>query len=350
MQMEIDQEQSFQHKLGFFPGAYIQNLPDDDDIDGVPDCEGAFQMMDTIDRLVAQSNKGLLANMDPTLVIVRDMKTEQMSGPLKKGSDNAIDVGPGGSAQYLEISGSGLTAGRDKAEFLKQEVYSKTAFVEVDDQAAQAQSAKALEIRFAPMITKAGRMRTQYGEGLRQIFDGVLNAARKWQGKDMYPGNRKAVFNLPPRIEEIDPAPDNPDIEPIRREIDRHPGQGGIVQLSWGPFFAPTPNDVQTGVNTLVMAKEGSLLDEENAIKKAAVLFDIKDPKELQRKIQEDKAVAKKEQQEMMGMGDPGMGGLMGDELGFGMDEPPPGEEPPPEDPLIEKEPQPPSGTPGGFA
>lgn len=346
--MEIDLSQSFEHSLDRFPGVWIQNVHNGDDIDGIPDCSGAFQMMEEADRVRSQAIRGLKYNMDPTLVTARDFTALKGSAPItEKGNGVAIELGPNGSAQYLEIAATGITAAGESVESLKKDILTKTQCVIPDPEspAAQASSGKALELAFQPMLEKCGVLREQYGDGIIQLCELVLHAARIWNQKTMYVGNVRAVFTIPPKIEEKDPDPDNPDVKPKVEITQRHPGVGGRVTLRWGSYFSATPNDKQAGVTTVSSARMGTLIDEETAIRLACEELGIEDPDAVIRKIREEA----KKQEELGGGSFMEDEELLGDEValeeeGLG------GEDPELEEPpLDEPAPNPPSGTPGGF-
>lgn len=308
-----DMTLSYEHKLGRFPGVWIQNLPSDDELDGISDCEGAYQMFETIDRQVAQSNKGLLQNQDPTLVISRDKRLVQMGAPLKKGSDNAIDVGQGGTAEYLEIGGSGISAARDFVKDLKQSAMDKVQCVAADPEkvSGAAQSAKAIEYFYAPMLEKASRLREQYGEGVELLAEIVLDLARTWSDPLLYPGNVKAVkFDLPQKVVELDEDPENPNPDEGARVVmvNRHPGEGGIIALTWGAFFQKTPQDVQTMIGVIAAAYQAELIDQETAVRKVAKLLEIEDVDALLRRVREESETRKDERAQQMAELWPGMG------------------------------------------
>ena len=309
--MEIDLRASYQHRLGRFPGVWVQNLPNTEEIDGIPDCDGAFQLIDAADRLYAQANFALMANMDPTLVISRDPKMKKLGGGIAKGSKNAIDVGLQGSAQYLEIGGAGITAALALAKEFRQAVLDKTSCILPGaDEAAGAMSAKAIEYRYAPMLAKAGRLRTQWGGGIQRLAQVTLELARLWQKPELYRGNAVPKFKVPRRVIEV-PHPTDPEAPPAKLERDRLPGTGGTLNLAWGPFFSPTPSDVQTDSTTLVQAKDGGLIDSETAIRKGAPLFGVKDAGALVRKVRAEQE-EKSARQSALVVGGP-LGGMESD-------------------------------------
>lgn len=278
-------ESSASHSLGFFPGVWIQNLPVLDSEDGNPDCHGAWQNFDTLDRLLSQMNKAVLLNLDPSLVIGVDPKVvEAMGGSVRKGSDHALYVGQGGNANYLEISGSGVNAGMTVYGTLKQNTLDVVRCVLVDPTqvSGAAQSAKAIEYIYAPMLEKADDLRAQYGDlGIVPLIQIVERMARAYSGKTVALGNGKIgrfAFDLPPRIVAGQPVP-------------RVLGTGGgRVHVKWGPYFAPTEQDKSAAINNIVAAKGGGLLDGETAVKEAAPIFGIKDPETVYAKVKEEQA------------------------------------------------------------
>jgi hypothetical protein len=336
--LEVDLHNTYAHKLGRFPGVWIQNLPSDEELDGLPDCDGSYQMFDTIDRQVAQQNKGLLANMDPTLVISRDKKLAMMGVPIKKGSDNALDVGQGGSANYLEIGGAGINASQGFVGELKEAALQKTGMIvpAPEQMAGAAQSALAIEMLYHPTLAKASRLREQYGEAIEQLAEIVLEYGRKWGDPLQYEGNSVPEFDLGPRVIEEDADPNNPNPEEgsQKRFVKREPGKGSIVSLEWGPYFAPTPNDKQAKITNISMSFQAGLIDQETAVRKIAPILDIEDVEGLLRRVREE--AEKKEQQQMGGLFGGGMGGEeMGEEMPPEGSEEMPLEEPPEEPPMM---------------
>lgn len=328
--LEVDMHQTYEHGLGMFPGAWIQNLPCDDDIDGIPDCDGIYQMLDAIDRLVAQENKGLMANMDPTLVVSRDKRLAQIGVPLKKGSDNALDVGQGGSANYLEIAAGGINAAQNLVETLKQAALDRASMIapSPEQMSGAAQSALAIEMLYHPTLAKASRLREQYGEGIERLGHIVLAFARVWGDSRKYEGRARPTFDLPPRLEEVDTNPDSPNrLEGVqKRFIRREPGKGSMITLEWGPYFAPTPTDKQARIQNVTMAHQGGYIDLETAVRMVADIFDIEDVDGLLRKVREE-AEEKKSQEESAYGG----GGMFPEEVPF-EEEPGMEEEVPPEE------------------
>lgn len=305
--MEIDTEQSVRHNLGFFPGVWVQNLPNPSEIDGYPDCHGVYQMFDTIDRLKSQANRATIANCDPTVVYGRDAKLEK-AGVVLKGSDNAINVGIGGFANYMEITAAGVLAARELAKEIRQNALDKAQCVVPDPEkiSGAAQSAKAIEIIYAPMLEKTDRMRAQYGRAIMRLGEITLEMARAFQKLTLYEGRPRGVkFDLPERVvEHANPA--DPDAEPTVVRTRRLPGPGGTISLKWGAYFSPTPQDRQMDVTTISTAKAAELLDSETAVEQAAPIFDVEDSTSLNDKIKQERA--ERQNALLAGMGVQGYG------------------------------------------
>lgn len=292
-EMKIDENASYQHRLGEFPGAYVFNLPSDDPLDGIPDCDGAYQMFETIDRQVAQSNKGLMANQDPTVVYGRDRKYEQAGIPLKKGSENALNVGLGGSASYLEMTGSGITAAGEFVKFLRQAAMDKVGAVLVDPAAISgaAQSAKSIEYIYAPMLEKADRLRAQYEDAIVQLANVVLGLGRVWTDPKNYDVNVRAIrLDLPMRRIEIDADPSNPNPDSGVRVVfeQRTPGKGTQIEVTWGAYFSETPTDKQTMVGVWTASYTAGLVDLETAVRKICTILEIDDVEGVLRRVREE--------------------------------------------------------------
>lgn len=266
------EQRRIEHGLGRFPGVWIQNLPTDvAEFDGEPDCEGAFQLFEAIDRLNSQSYRGLNYNQDPTLAFGRDRKLEQLQVPLRTGSENALNLGVGGFANYLEISGAGISVSMSFVTALKQHALDLCQCVLANpaEISGAAQSAKAIEYLYAPMLAKVGRTRTQYGEGIAELGRVTLDLARLYSAPHPYaeePGNVVGGwFALEPRT--LDDG----------RVVERAPGTTGTISLSWGPFFEQTNVDRQAKVSSWSTAYGARLAALEDAARGVADALGVQD-------------------------------------------------------------------------
>lgn len=266
-----EEESAVKHDLGFFPGVWVQNIPVTDSHDGDPDCQLGYQKLDTIDRIVSQINQGVLLNLDPTLVLGYDPKTVRPGTSVSKGSDNALHVGVDGKASYLEISGTGIEAGIKTVNLLRQAFLDLVRCVMIDPAtiSGSAQSAKAIELIYAPMLEKADDLRAQWGD---LCVVPILRIVEKMVRKISESSNGEIVYKfiLPPKVVE------GPDGKPTYE--DQKLGQGGYIQCKWGQYFSPTEQDDKQRIDNAVAAKAGGLIDHLGAIKHTAAVFGVENP------------------------------------------------------------------------
>jgi hypothetical protein len=268
-------ESTAEHRLGVFPGVWVQNKPVVENEDGDPDCQGAWQAFDTIDRLLSQMNKALLLNLDPTLVLKIDPKELlAMGGAVRKGSDNALNVGTG-DAKYLEMVASGVEAGHKLCDRLKQNVLDVTRCVLVDPEklSGAAQSAKAMEYIYAPMLEQADELRSQWGDnGVIPMLRLIELMARKFHGVEADQDGKRVILQL--------------DLPKKADGTVRVLGPGGWIRLKWGAYFQPTETDKQIQIANIIAAKTGGLIDEATAVNAGAPIFGVQDAKAMLAQIQ----------------------------------------------------------------
>jgi hypothetical protein len=87
----------------------------------------------------------------------------------------------------------------------------------------------------------------------------------------------------------------------------RELGEGGILELAWGPYFAPTLDDAMKAAQSATLAKSGGLLDAQHAIAFAAPYFGVEDVSAMATTIKAE-ADAVQAQMDTGMMGDLGMG------------------------------------------
>lgn len=280
---EPDPALSVDHALGFFPGVWIQNSAESDDLDGDPDCDGAWQGLDTIDRLLSQMNKGVILNLDPTPVIKHDPKATNAAGGLRKGSENAIYPGVDGDAKYMEMSGQAIEVALKLLAELKQGVLDVTQCVLLDPEkiSGAAQSAKAIEYLFQPMIEAADDLRALYGEAVVRLMRITEKIVRAFATPIPLPDGKVGVFrfDLPPR--RIGGGDGK-----LGAVEDHALGRGGYVKLEWGQYFMPTADDEGKEIRNAVEAHTGGLVDRPAAIRKVADTFKVQDVEAMARRVE----------------------------------------------------------------
>lgn len=307
----VNEEKSAQHGDHDPHFVWVQNVPVEGSIDGLPDYEGQYESLDEIDTLLSVIVRGAKLNLDPTLVIKEDRLLIQRFG-LKKGSDNALVVDKdGGDAKYLELSGSSIEAGIKLFNEHRKTILEATECVipNPDEIAAQGQSAAAQKMVFSRMLSKGGTIQEQYGTALERLLEPMMFIA---QARVSVPvqvptSDGKMVdadhsFDLPPRVTQKPVMGDDgqPTGEQDPEFAERHPGSGASIDLEWPPRFPPTPMDQQSIVTTLTTAVPNKpIMSQQTAVELAMSAFG-RDPGEEWRKVQTDtKADEQKQKQQL---------------------------------------------------
>ncbi len=269
------------HEDGDAHFVWIQNSPSDE-IDGLPDYDGVTDDLDDLDVVYSVLSRGTSLNMDPTLVIANDPAKSQLSrGEVRKGSDNALNVGEGGDAKYLEIAGTSVDAGIKLLEKKIRTIcdVAQVVLTDPNEIAASGISSVAIKLVFAPMLAQANVLRSTYGKkGICRLVLSMMRVARKNQDRD--------VVRLPPRIEQEKNDETGEDEE---KTIERTPGESEDIDLHWPPYFQATPADKSQEVTTLTTAVGAGkqVLSTRTANEEAAKLFG-RDPAEEWQRLQEE--------------------------------------------------------------
>lgn len=257
-----------EHGLGFCPIVWIQNQPGDTTIDGDSDCLGIYELVEAMDRLIAQSERAILSNADPTVVIA----TDAQMGEVRKGSNNALKLPAGSSAQYMEMSGSGVTQAREQVEIYRKMALEITQCVlEVPE---GQKTATEVERSFAAMLARADTLREQYGElGVKRLVNMVLVAAAQLAKPRVVDGSMtRYEIRLPKKADGMAP----------------HLGPGPYrATLSWPPYFEPSLMDATIAVQAATGAKTAGLVDDEHAAKFVASYFQVEDVGEMIKSVRE---------------------------------------------------------------
>lgn len=286
------------HNLGFCPVVWVQNLPVLDDIDGDPDCVGIYDLVESIDALLAQANIGTVKNCDPTTKIITDADI----GEIRKGSGHAIKLPIGSDAGYMEITGSGPEAARKMAEELRRYALEVAQCV-LEHPEMERRTATEIERVYSTMIAKADILREQYGQRcVIPLVEMMVEAARKLSTSVMgSDGIERSSVDLPPRF-----RPDS--AEKVARVL----GPGGLLKIQWPGYFEPTLSDVDLATRSAIAAKAGGLIDAEHASKFVAGYYRIEDVPAMLKQIESEENV----QQEkvaaaaMSGLPKPGKEGI----------------------------------------
>lgn len=329
----VDRAKSSVHDDGACHLEWVQNVPTED-IDGEPDYEGLYDSLDTIDLLYSVITRGATLNLDPTLVLKMDLDFVQRMG-VKKGSDNALTVGVGGDAQYLELAGTGIEGGLKLLGEERRTALEAAQCVIPDpnEVASQGISSVSINALYKPMLARAGVFRSQYGRAITRTLASMQRAARKLgvgkprpvaqvPGDLEAPGEEIPYLALPPKIVEepvLDPATGEPTGEVAKARVDLVPGESDDVDAAWPPYFPVTVKDMTDAATAMSTATGGkAVVSHRTGVEVFASLAGL-DPAEEWRRVEE--------QGQRAAEADRTMSGGLGDDYGAGGRVPPPASE-----------------------
>lgn len=260
------------HNLGFVPGTWVRNLDTDlpyfggmYDGQGLYDSEGSLTHFDAINYLTSQFDRSLHFNLDPQMVFFglsqadyeRTLAKSPMT-PWVLGKSTESD------AKLLETTGNSYDKAEERLKTMVATVCKNQRVILMDpaELDIKADSSKAMERLFAPMLTLIDTERGNYGdEGLVPLLSKMLRAADilKSQGLKLQ---------------------DDP---------------GGVIEddnvvLTWGDYFDRTPADMKADLDRAVTAMSSNLLSEESAVRYVASDFAIEDVQAEIEKINAEKA------------------------------------------------------------
>lgn len=259
--------------FGFCPVVWVQNLPLEEDVDGDPDCQGIYEMIEAIDALYAQANMGTLANCDPTPIISSDAEIPEFA----KGSANAMQLEKGASANLLEMTGGGIEKAMELAEKFEEKALTVARCTLDRNEGGPSRTAQEVEHNYSSMIEQADILREQYGEhGIKKLMEMVLRAAQQLNEArivtDPETGLQKIVRELItlPKKKVVDPKTGVVSYAP--REL----GSGSQVELRWPEYFTPSFDEINKAVDAAGKAmKSYGLIDQKHASDFVAPFFQV---------------------------------------------------------------------------
>jgi hypothetical protein len=326
----VDEARIIKHDDGFCHLVWIQNIPNDEAIDGYPDYHGQYDAMDAADLINSVLVRGTALNLDPTLVLKMDPQILRAAG-LQKGSDHALAVGEEGSAEYLEISGAAAEAGLKVAQHVRKHILECAQCVVPDPEeiAASGTSSVAMKVIYRPTIAVGSVMREQYGErGVVPLLEqmrivaaakATVQVPRTDDDGNELDTEPVATLDLPPKITSQPKLDEdgNHTGEQETTETDHDPSEGGECTLDWGEWFPATPQDKQSALTSLSTAAGGkAIVSQQTAAEEAAVLFGRNPAEEWKRLSRDNQQQAEQEKAKMGMFGDGDAGGKVEPEGG----------------------------------
>jgi hypothetical protein len=243
--MRKDRDRSVWHRLGFVPIVWIRNLPGGDAVDGACTFRAAIETNIEIDYQLSQAGRGLKYSSDPTLLLKEPATSD---ANLVRSSSSAIIVSADGDAKMLEISGTASSAVieyvRTLREMALESIHGNRSNA---DRVSAAQSGRAMELLFAPLISLADNLRVSYGEdGLLRLMRMVIKASHRFELKVF----GEAIAALP---------------------------MNARLSLKWGPWFSLTLADKMQQAQAISAATAAGVMSRETAVKELAPTYDVED-------------------------------------------------------------------------
>jgi hypothetical protein len=221
--LEIIPEMVVPHNLGFVPGVWIMNPFGCDYPDGAPLWYDSIPDMIEIDYLMSQAARGTRYNCSPQLVTVGPVRNSNAETgtnpttmlafePAHRDGESGEMIGAG-DAKLLEMAGTGAEAAIKLVEVLKRHALEQTGVVQKDPKDMPGPlSGRAMEYLDEDAHDTAMQWRTTYGEGGALLL--ICKIARV----------------LRPKLDVTK------------------------LWLQWPRIYQPTPADLQSMVQALVMA------------------------------------------------------------------------------------------------
>jgi hypothetical protein len=260
-----------EHGLGEHPFVWIQNQPAEDDVDGDPDCSGAFEMFEAIDALQSQGFRGTKANCDPTTVVSSDMEFSE----IRKGSNNALQVEKGGSVDYLEMTGTGAQRAIELAERFEEQALTVSACSLDRNEGGPSRTESEVQHNYSAMIDQADILREQYGEsGVKKLLEKVLRAARNL--------TQVRVDRTDPNLPRLTTAAISLPKGKIKNQrngqvlyYERELGRGEEIELVWPDYFTPGLDEINSAVDAAGKAKTAGVMDLNHCVTFLANYFSV---------------------------------------------------------------------------
>lgn len=260
---------TIEHGLGFVPVVWVRNTDVEDELDGTPDADMVVDQVHAIDMLQSQAFRGTIANLDPTLKV----KTDKEMGPdLRKGSDNAIVLGAGDDAGYMEITGAGIKLAMELSQKYREQALETARCVLDNNMHGPARTASEVNQNYSSMLEAADELREQWGEnGVKRLLNLVLRAVRVLAN----PTPKKRSDGVTEIVKQVIKLPGNPQL-----------GTGDDLELVWPPYEKLSVADSSDAVTSAVAAKQGGLIDSRTATQAVAPYFGVEDVDTVARKAQ----------------------------------------------------------------
>lgn len=245
------------HDLGFVPGVWVRNLNAElpfpgSEMDGASlyEGQGTLSHFDSVNYMTSLMDRSLMSNLDPQVILKGLTQTDYDRAALRSSRTPWV-LGKDGEASLLEAEGTTY----DKAEaFIKARVAAvlkncRVILMDPSELDIKADSSRALERLFSPMLGLIDEERVNYGEdGMALLLQKMLRAV------DIFKSRGLGIQGIPNGILE-----------------------GDEVNLSWGNFFEPSDAELKDNLERVVAAVGADLLSQETAVSYIKSDFAVED-------------------------------------------------------------------------
>lgn len=285
-----------EHKAGRCPVVWYQNTRNSKSPEGDTDMKGAYHLSDRVDRLQSMVVRGSIANTDPTLVRKIEDRLRRRRPIERKGYGAMIDVGPGGDAKLLEITGTSIETSWNGVRQLRDEILQTASCVIIDPENAGAyKSGEALALLWRRMEARCNRLRVPLTSVIRQVAELWIELGAAWGITSVEEAEGQGII-LPPLV-----------TEPTDEELAMNPeakpetgiyqvGTGRYVEIVWPPYHVPTATQLQAMAQALAVANgQKPTVSQETATGMMVSYLGKGDPTEERRKIEEERAAGQEQ-------------------------------------------------------
>lgn len=256
---EFTIEKQTEHNIGFVQGQWFKVGDDSHDPDGPSLVHEILGFIDSFNYSLSQSDQAVAYNQEPQLLL-NGMDNEEMSD-LVKSSASAWNMGRDGKADYLETGLGGVEKASELRDRFKQNAgeITRVVLLEPEKMVGSAQSGKAMEVLYAPLLDLVDEYRP-YAER------GMVGFIQKMVAAVIVLNQRGFIFNgisIP-----VGYAPMTLSYDAV-----------------WPQVFPMTMQDLQQKVSVAVQAATGNIISRETMTAWLAKDFDILDVEEEVAKV-----------------------------------------------------------------
>ncbi|MBI1291857.1 phage portal protein [bacterium] len=277
----------FQHNFGFVPAVWIRHFgTDGNEVDGMSLLEDLAAPLKAHDYSYSRENRALNYTADPTMVL-KDKDPVALQKDVVRSPAGSMLLGENADAKYLEMEGTGLERQAEFRRDLRKGILEVARVVIMDsDKITGANlSGYALTVLHRPMIDLADSLKPAWNQALTELVTRILLASSiiRSRAQSVLIRNVETLRVPVPAVSSSTvtawhPWTDRtawPEPAIVRHLVD--------VGTQWGLYFAPSPEEYQTTVNTASVALASELASHETAVRMVAPITGVDPAEEVER-------------------------------------------------------------------